>query len=58
MFSPFGGIGSEPYTAVRLGRRALAIELRPSYWQTAVNNLRDLDDEMSAPNLFDHEDSE
>lgn len=53
VFSPFGGIGSEPHTAVRLGRKALAIELKPSYWQTAVNNLRDLEEEMSLPSLFD-----
>lgn len=56
VFSPFGGIGSEPYTAVRLGRKALAIELRPSYWQTAVDNLRALDEQMSLPTLFDSED--
>lgn len=55
VFSPFGGIGSEPYTAVRLGRRGLAIELKPSYWRTAVANLRDLEMEMDAPTLFDDE---
>lgn len=53
VFSPFGGIGSEPYTAVRLGRRGLAIELKPSYWRTAVSNLRELEMEMDAPTLFD-----
>lgn len=34
VMSPFGGIGSEPYMAVRLGRRALAIELKESYFRT------------------------
>jgi DNA modification methylase len=53
VFSPFGGIGSEPYTAVKLGRRALAIELKPTYWQTAVRNLRDIEAEMDLPSLFD-----
>jgi DNA modification methylase len=53
VFSPFGGIGSEPYTAVKLGRKALAIELKPTYWQTAVRNLTDLEADMSLPNLFD-----
>jgi hypothetical protein len=38
---------------VKNGRRAIGIELKPSYWVTAVNNLRQLDDEMSAPTLFD-----
>lgn len=55
VFSPFGGIGSEPYTAVKLGRYGLAIELKPSYWRTAVANLRQLEMEMDAPTLFDEE---
>ena len=41
------------FEAVRLGRRAIGIELKPSYWRTAVNNLRDLESEMTAPTLFD-----
>ena len=53
VFTPFAGIGSEVYTAVRLGRRGLGIELKPSYWRTAVANLRALEDEMSVPSLFD-----
>ena len=53
VFSPFAGIGSEVHTAVRLGRRGLGIELKPSYWRTAVANLRDLDHEMTLPSLFD-----
>lgn len=57
VFSPFAGIGSEIYTAVRLGRRGIGIELKPSYWRTAVSNLRDLDTEMSVPSLFDAEEA-
>jgi len=53
VFSPFAGIGSEPYTAVKLGRRGLGIELKPSYWQTAVNNLTGLEAEMNVPTLMD-----
>lgn len=53
VFSPFAGIGSEIHTAVRLGRRGLGIELKPSYWRTAVGNLRDLDELMALPSLFD-----
>lgn len=49
VFSPFGGIGSEPYVAVKLGRRAIAIELKPSYWQSAVKVMRDLDADMDVP---------
>ena len=53
VFSPFGGIGSEPYTAVRLGRFGLACELKPSYWRTAVDNLTALEAEMGHATLFD-----
>jgi hypothetical protein len=52
VFSPFAGIGSELYMAVKLGRRGLGCELKPSYWRTAVANLRRLDDEMALPTLF------
>ena len=53
VFSPFAGIGSEPYTAIKLGRRGLGIELKPSYWRTAVNNCRDMESTMNMPSLFD-----
>lgn len=43
VLSPFAGIGSEIYTAVKLGRRGVGIELKPSYWRTAVDNLQALD---------------
>jgi hypothetical protein len=47
------GIGSEVYTAVKLGRRGVGIELKPSYWKTAVDNLRRLEADMAVPDLFD-----
>lgn len=52
VFTPFAGIGSEVYTARRLERYGLGIELKPSYWRTAVDNLRTLDDEIDAPTLI------
>jgi DNA modification methylase len=55
VFTPFAGIGSEVYTARKLGRRGLGIELKESYWRAAVANLRRLDDELSIPSLFDDE---
>lgn len=55
VFTPFAGIGSEVYVARRLDRRGLGCELKPSYWRTAVDNLRRLDDEMGHATLFDEE---
>lgn len=54
VLSPFGGIGSEPYMAVKLGRRAIACELKPSYWHTSVDVMRNLDAEMETPTLMDN----
>lgn len=39
VLSPFGGIGSEPYQAVKLGRKAIAIELKPEYFAVLVKNM-------------------
>jgi DNA modification methylase len=41
VLSPFAGIGSEGYEAVRLGRRFIGCELKPSYWKTAIKNLQE-----------------
>jgi hypothetical protein len=40
VFSPFAGIGSEGYVALKHGRRFVGIELKASYWSTAAENLR------------------
>jgi DNA modification methylase len=53
VLTPFLGIGSEVYSAVKLGRRGIGCELKPSYWHTAVNNLQTLEEQMSLPTLFD-----
>ena len=39
VLSPFMGIGSEGYMAVKLHRRFVGIELKPSYYNVAVRNL-------------------
>ena len=38
VLTPFLGIGSEAYVALEMGRRAIGIELKPSYYQQAVRN--------------------
>ena len=39
ILSPFAGIGSEGYESVRLSRRFIGVELKPSYYRAACNNL-------------------
>jgi hypothetical protein len=39
VLTPFMGVGSEVYSAVRNGRRGIGVELKPSYYRQAVKNL-------------------
>lgn len=39
VLSPFMGVGSEVYGAVRAGRRGIGVELKPSYYRQAEKNL-------------------
>ena len=39
VFSPFAGIGSEGYEALKLGRRFYGCEIKPEYIETAKRNL-------------------
>jgi DNA modification methylase len=38
VLSPFGGIGSEPVVALEMGRRAIAVELKDSYYKQMKMN--------------------
>lgn len=40
VFTPFMGIGSEAYQALKFNRKAIGIELKASYFAIAVKNLR------------------
>lgn len=55
VLTPFAGIGSEAYVAVRNGRFGMGIELKPSYFAAAVQNLQRAERSLSAPTLFDVE---
>jgi DNA modification methylase len=39
VFTPFMGVGSEVYSAVRLGRRGIGVELKASYYRQAEKNV-------------------
>lgn len=53
VLSPFAGIGSEGVVSLEQGRRFVGCELKPSYWKTAVDNLRETEDRVNAPTLLD-----
>jgi DNA modification methylase len=41
VFSPFTGIGSEGFTAIKMGRKFIGAELKPQYWELACKNIED-----------------
>lgn len=40
VFTPFMGVGSEVYSSLLLGRRAVGAELKPSYYRQAAKNVQ------------------
>ena len=50
--SPFAGIGSEGYEALRLGRRFLGAELKREYWNAAIKNLTRMEQQISRQGLL------
>jgi DNA modification methylase len=55
VLSPFAGIGSEGYQAIKMGRRFVGIELKQSYYEQAVKNLERAALDKEQPTLFDSE---
>lgn len=53
VLSPFGGIGSEGYVAIKDGRRFVGIELKRSYFDLACKNLEEAVRESKTMTLFD-----
>ena len=53
VFTPFLGIGSEVYQAVKMGRKGIGIELKPAYFDAAVQNIKAVETEMHQASLFD-----
>lgn len=52
VFTPFMGVGSEVYGAVRNRRKAIGIELKPTYYNQAVKNLAEVKPEQEENDLF------
>lgn len=53
VLTPFLGIGSEVYTAIKCGRNGIGFELKDSYFNVAVSNVKDIEREVGQKTLFD-----
>jgi len=53
VLSPFMGIGSEGFMAIKLDRRFVGIELKPSYYRQACINLEEAENMSNQETLFD-----
>ena len=52
VLSPFMGIGSEGYEAIRLNRKFIGVELKTSYYNAAVKNLQVIESKGTENELF------
>jgi DNA modification methylase len=52
VFTPFMGIGSEVYQAIKMGRKGIGFELKESYYDLAKKNVRSVVMEKSQLSLF------
>lgn len=55
VLTPFMGIGTEAYVALKMGRKAIGAELKQSYFAAAVRNLNAAVAERTQTTLFDPE---
>ena len=54
VFTPFMGIGSEVYQAVKMDRFGIGIELKPEYFNQAVSNMHALDNDRNQLTIEDY----
>lgn len=52
VLTPFMGIGSEAYVAIKMGRRAVGVELKDSYYRQAVANVKAAIQERDSLTMF------
>lgn len=52
VLTPFMGVGSEVYSPVSLGRYAIGIELKDSYYSQAIQNLKDVKNRYQDDNII------
>lgn len=52
VLSPFSGVGSEPYSAVSLGRKAIGVEIKPTYFSQGSRNMSAAKSRFASIGLF------
>lgn len=52
VLTPFGGIGSEAYVAVKRNRRAILCELKKAYFDQAIKNVKRAEEANGTVDLF------
>jgi len=56
VFTPFMGVGSEVFSPVSMGRKAIGIELKDSYFKQAILNMKEAErrfkEDVKQPELF------
>src|SRR5690606_4113540 len=50
ILTPFMGVGSEVYSPVSMGRKAIGIELKDSYFKQAILNMEDAEKRFNESN--------
>ena len=53
VLDPFGGIGTVPKTAIKMGRYGIGIELNPDYFRDGVAYCKAEEENIDTPTLFD-----
>lgn len=54
VLSPFAGIGSEGYEAIKRGRKFVGVELKQEYYDIACANLTEAERQINQIDLFTH----
>jgi DNA modification methylase len=52
VLTPFMGVGSEVFSPVSLGRKAIGIELKDSYYKQAIANMKEVDNRFPKSNVI------
>jgi DNA modification methylase len=54
ILDPFAGLFTVPYMAIKMGRRAIGVELNSEYFSCGVKYCSDMEQEKLAPTLFEY----